>query len=858
MTQLGPAPTARQRDVIRRTDRHVLVAAGPGAGGTFVVVRRMLQLLSVPLEGVPPRSEPARSLADIAVITLTDTLAVELRELLRAALLQAGRETDALAVDTARIGTIRHFCGELLREHALRGGHHYGGRRLDLDRLRIDARDLLTGSAEILASTRRQLHTLIVDEYQDADPLTHELAWLLADPLRGGPLTPRLLLVGDPAQRLVRSRDAALTRWRETERQFRDGAGEVILLDVNHRSVPAILNFVGATVRAELSDPLDGAALTACDVVPAEPVRTDSGEAAVEVLLIPPAADDGRRAIDDARALEAEAVARRARAFHDAGVAWRSMAVLLPDWTSVAVYDDALERHGVPHYCLQRDGFFERREVLDCLLALQAISDPTDDRAVVGWLRSPFVALRDDTLLALATCGIRPIAEALHAPGLPETERRAWAAATLAAHSSLRDRIPTRDLLESLLDESGYMAHLATLGERQAVANVRRFLARVGRADSYSLDALLRVVDQERQAGQEITDARLCDADENVVTITTIRAAKRRAWDVVFWADVRQLPADEGDAFERGERRRLWYITATTARSHLVVSGIAQGHGKILPDTAEDMLLRRLPILGKGRTGVHRVGRGGGGFALRVRIAGSETTERTAPRRELPLSAPPGPVRVSSGGRRQSAASLQLFQRCPERHWFRHTAGLAEPDADPERRVDDQPDREAVLREVALVEQHAGYRGLRNHPTAHRELRFVELLGPDRFLEGVVELAALLHDGYALLGVKTGLAVVAQTAADRAAEYQVEADAHIGAIETISGLPVTRFAFHFSRTAEQQVSLLDPAARLAARERIRELLSRLASGERTLATAPGECLRCGYKMAGWCPGVVNL
>lgn len=341
------------------------------------------------------------------------------------------------------------------------------------------------------------------------------------------------------------------------------------------------------------------------------------------------------------------------------------------------------------------------------------------------------------------------------------------------------------------------------------------------------------------------------------MTITTIRAAKRRAWDVVFWADVRQLPAEEDDALERADRKHLWYVTATTARSHLVLSGIAQGHGKIPPDTAEDMLLRRLPILGKGRTGVHRVGRGGGGFALRVQIAGC-TVERTTPRRELPLPAPMRPVLVPSGGRRQSAASLRLFERCPERHWLRYTAGLAEPDADPDRRADDRLNREAFMREVALVEQHAGYRGLRNHPTARRELRFVELLGPGRFLEGVVELAGLLDDGYALLGVKTGLAVVAQTAVDRAAEYQVEADAHIGAIETIGGLPVTRFAFHFSRTAEQQVSLLDPAARLAARERIRALLSRLASGERTLATDPRECLRCGYRMAGWCPGVVSL
>ncbi|MBK7925460.1 MAG: hypothetical protein IPJ95_17810 [Gemmatimonadetes bacterium] len=59
----------------------------------------------------------------------------------------------------------------------------------------------------------------------------------------------------------------------------------------------------------------------------------------------------------------------------------------------------------MPTYALRTEGFFERREVLDLLVALQVLRDPTDDLALTGFLRGPCVAVRDETLLALARAG---------------------------------------------------------------------------------------------------------------------------------------------------------------------------------------------------------------------------------------------------------------------------------------------------------------------------------------------------------------------------------------------------------------------------------------------------------------------
>ena len=69
-------------------------------------------------------------------------------------------------------------------------------------------------------------------------------------------------------------------------------------------------------------------------------------------------------------------------------------------------------RPSIPTYALLAEGFYERREVWDLLLALETVRDPRDDRALLGFLRSPFVGVRDETLLDIvrqtSAAGLEP------------------------------------------------------------------------------------------------------------------------------------------------------------------------------------------------------------------------------------------------------------------------------------------------------------------------------------------------------------------------------------------------------------------------------------------------------------------
>src|SRR5690606_24011793 len=132
---------------------------------------------------------------------------------------------------------------------------------VDFDRMIVWTRDLLRDDPGIRRALQRRIRTLIVDEFQDVDPVQKEIAFLLAEPASGSSETTRLMLVGDPKQSIYRFRRADVTVWRSVEREFTErGTGRVLALDESFRSVAPVLGFVDATIGQLLDSPLNGEA----------------------------------------------------------------------------------------------------------------------------------------------------------------------------------------------------------------------------------------------------------------------------------------------------------------------------------------------------------------------------------------------------------------------------------------------------------------------------------------------------------------------------------------------------------------------------------------------------------------------
>ena len=826
-------PNPRQWEAIRNADRHVLVAASAGTGKTSTVVNRILYLLGAPIEGETYASPV--TLRDIGAITYTNAAAADLKAKLRFALRAAGMRDVAYEVDGSRIGTIHSFCGDVLREFALRSSRspvstvleegesaalayevvretvvaaldegsiegleelfsvhkvsqveewmerlvgdadrlqriagragELGGREralielasralvrlherldesgaVDFDRMIVLTRDLLRDSLPVRRALQRRLRTLIVDEFQDVDPVQKEIAWLLGDPASRSPDTTRLMLVGDPKQSIYRFRRADVTVWSDVERAFTEGdLGLVVGLEENFRSVEPILAFVDAAIGPIMDKPVDEMEhqpfeARFASVTAVEKKRHVTDGPRVEIIVVPNKDDDKAPNADEVRKREAAQVATRMRELNKAGTSWKDMAVLLASWSDLDCYEEALRAEGIPTYALRVEGFFERREVLDLILALETVRDPRDDRALMGFLRSPFVGLRDETLLQIAIGGRQPYWESLETVATGEQELLARGVRLLREHIALRDRLPTHELIESLIQRSGYLAFLVLQGNdgKQAIANIRK-LARMARqvADG-SVGEFLRISKEIRARGDRVGDERLFGQQDDVVTITSVHSAKGLEWDVVFWCDlIRGAQGHRGDLIvgrdaiaikdpdeeeqpepwptllaeenleSHAERKRLWYVAATRAKERLILSGVTLG--KCDPKTASGAIREALGDIPASAETIRYTGQGGKSFEARVTCCEPLPVEIAALEEPRPPRAPIG---------RAAGAALVARRAGRSPPPLRHRADGVRP-----------------LRAPALVPVHrgahragggAGGRGLRegDHARAHR------------------------------------------------------------------------------------------------------------------------------------------
>jgi len=357
--------------------------------------------------------------------------------------------------------------------------------------------------------------------------------------------------------------------------------------------------------------------------------------------------------------------------------------------------------------------------------ALETLRDPTDNRALLGFLRSPFAGLRDDSLLAIARQARRPYWDHRRELAVREQPLLDRALGALERHVAVRDRLPTAELLESLVHETGYLAHLALLGEegRQAIANVRKFVGLARGLADLGVGAFLRVVNEARARQAREPDAVLHGQGDGVVTITSVHSAKGLEWKVVFWCDlVRQVPAVEADllrgrdtlalkdpeldtkdqparwqqvrlaiqAEEDAEDKRVWYVAMTRARDRLVLAGLPAGqreHPRL--NTPAGWLWRVLPGVALADGPFRYAGRGGRIFSGTVCVADAGGLEAAAPAHPIEVSDPlttlPGPATplvVAAGRPRHSATELLTYARCATKHWFKYVAGLREPASD--------------------------------------------------------------------------------------------------------------------------------------------------------------------------------
>ncbi|OWJ81934.1 ATP-dependent endonuclease [Haematobacter missouriensis] len=530
--------------------------------------------------------------------------------------------------------------------------HKRASAHLDFDDLIFAARDLLRDHDAVRQALGQRFAYVLVDEFQDTDPLQTEIFWrLCGEPVDDHDDWTRfqirpgaLFLVGDPKQAIYRFRGADVGAYVQARDAFRaQDADSLLSISTNFRSCASILTFVNERFEAVLS--ADGQpGFTALD-----PFHDDRGGLCVAALDIAVADENDKASAEQQRDAEADAIAELcARLIESHPIIDRrsgaerpcqpgDIALLAPTGAELWRYEEALERRGIPVATQAGKGLFRRQEVQDLIALTRVLADRRDTLALGAVLRGPLVGLTEENLLDIIW-------------GLPRSEEQP-------------DRIPRLDLS---IDPAFIMHPLA----RDVIERLQS-LSRRGNSTtphellSQAVDALrIRPLLLERHRGQAeralanvdlylslstgyavrglrafseamtaawSDEARAVegrpDAQEEAVALFTMHAAKGLEWPIVipintmtgvmapdnaiierhtetFYCPVlgvtpegyetaRQAEKDELDR----ERIRLWYVAATRARELLVLPRLDVTPSKSAWIGLVDLSLADLPSL---------------------------------------------------------------------------------------------------------------------------------------------------------------------------------------------------------------------------------------------------------------------
>lgn len=422
----------------------------------------------------------------------------------------------------------------------------------------------LTRKPKALERVLERVHVLLVDEYQDVNPL--QGAFFEALERQGLPIE----VVGDPKQSIYAFRSADVAVFRKAMQE-----GQVLPpLAQTYRHSQTLVRFLNRLTAALAKGGLGFGPEEAPEV---QGTRPEPGK--LEIHWV-----EGEASLDEMRLQEAWILAGRLKLL-SSQVDYSQMAVLVRSYSSVPFLERAFSQAGLPYVLLQGRGYYERQEVRDLYHALKAALDPRGISLAV-WLRGPFGQLEFAEIERVLRAE-RPL-EALAAefPILHERLRKIQAKLRVAAPLEALKFL----LREPLIEGRAYQDFLEPRARENVDALVFYFAPRAPQ----SLETLLERLELlSKQA-----DAGDVPQSGEGIQILTIHRAKGLEWPLVAVFDLGRkvvhqaqpvylsgaeialpdTPQFEGfkqqiKALEEEETYRLLYVAASRARDVLLLSG---------------------------------------------------------------------------------------------------------------------------------------------------------------------------------------------------------------------------------------------------------------------------------------------
>ncbi len=425
---------------------------------------------------------------------------------------------------------------------------------MDFDDLMVQTIRLLEENPEVLESFRKKFHYIMVDEYQDTNPVQYRLVKLLAGK------DANLTVVGDEDQSIYAFRLADIRNILEFERDFPGAA--VIKMEQNYRSTERILEAANHLIGHNLSR--KGKTLW----------TSKKGGDPISCYAASNEVDEASFLVQEIDRLVA-----------DEGYDYYDFAVFYRTHAQSRVVEEVLIRENIPYRIFGGLRFYERKEIKDTLAYLRVLDNPDDSISLKRIINVPKRGLGDRTVAKIeqfAEDNDLTLLEALGRVDETSLSTRFRTGVTefygvMEELGKLSETATLTQLTRMIWKKTGFTDQLKAEGTRQADVRLENLNELLSVAQDYETGAAAaQDMTVFLQRLSLLSSSEVSDGESGGVSLMTLHSAKGLEFSVVFmigleeglFPHVRSLMNSD----EIEEERRLCYVGMTRAQDKLYMA----------------------------------------------------------------------------------------------------------------------------------------------------------------------------------------------------------------------------------------------------------------------------------------------
>ena len=425
---------------------------------------------------------------------------------------------------------------------------------LDFDDLLLVAVKLLQSNVTVLDKYSHRFRYVMIDEYQDTNHAQYLLAKLLASHWKN------IAVVGDADQSIYAWRGADIQNILDFEKDYPNCTS--IKLEQNYRSTKIILDAANAVI-----DNNEGR--------PEKNLWTDKIEGAKIQHFTAQSEHEEAAFIGDTIAKKHD--------IHD--VPYGDMAILYRTNAQSRVLEEALIKRALPYTMVGGTKFYDRKEIKDVLAYLRVLYNPFDDLSLLRIINVPKRSIGATTVAKLqdyarekGTSLFMTLTQ-LHLidsiKGKTKEKLEEFGILIFTLVSEMEDKT-VLDILESILDRTGYLAQLEESTDPQDQARAENIGELLSVAKDFQDTNPSGTVEDFLEQVALVNDVDSFEQEESKVTLMTLHAAKGLEFPIVFLCGLEEglFPHSRTlmNPEEIEEERRLAYVGITRAEKELYIS----------------------------------------------------------------------------------------------------------------------------------------------------------------------------------------------------------------------------------------------------------------------------------------------